>query len=109
VGLSIVLFRTIIERKQELALLRALGFERKKLKRLISREYVVLLLAGTLIGSLASIIATLPSFISKNSDSSFALVGLIILVLIVNGLVWISCMTSVALKNKSLSVALRNE
>ncbi|MDA3822380.1 MAG: ABC transporter permease, partial [Bacteroidales bacterium] len=109
IGLSIVLFRSIIERKHELALLRAVGFSMRDVKSMVFKEYLVLLLAGTLIGSISSIIATLPSFLSKNADASIEIVLIIIAILLANGIAWIGWMTSLALKNKSLSVALKNE
>ena len=67
-GLALVLFRNIIERRGELATLRAFGFQRRFLSRMLFLESCFLLVIGMLIGviaGLASIFASqghLPSF-----------------------------------------------
>ena len=60
VGLGIVLARNVIERRGELATLRAFGFGRARLVRLVLAENAFLLLGGILIGSGSAIIAVLP-------------------------------------------------
>jgi len=109
VGLSIVLFRSIVERREELTVLRALGFGMRKIRSMVVREYILLLSAGTMIGALAAVIATLPALLSPNNDVSVLLILLIIAVLLLNGFLWIWWMTGVALRNKVISVALRND
>ena len=67
-GLALVLFRNISERRGELATLRAFGFRRRLLSRMLFLESCFLLVIGMLIGiiaGLASIFASqghLPSF-----------------------------------------------
>ena len=67
-GLALVLFRNIIERRGELAALRAFGFGRRLLSRMLFLESSFLLVSGMLIGivaGLASIFASqghLPPF-----------------------------------------------
>ncbi len=67
-GLALVLFRNIIERRRELATLRAYGFRRKLLFNMLILESGFLLAVGMLIGILAGIVAIfgsqghLPSF-----------------------------------------------
>lgn len=67
-GLALVLFRNVIERRGELATLRAFGFQRRLLSRILFFESCFLLVIGMLIGivaGLASIFASqghLPSF-----------------------------------------------
>ena len=67
-GLALVLFRNIIERRGELATLRAFGFGRRLLSRMLFLESSFLLVSGMLIGivaGLASIFASqghLPPF-----------------------------------------------
>lgn len=109
IALSIVLFRSMIERQPELALYRSLGFPVRKIKLLVIYEYMYLFLAGTLIGSVAALVATLPSFISANTGASFLMVVVIITVLLLNGFLWIVGMTRVALNMKSLNSSLRND
>ena len=67
-GLALVFFRNIIERRRELATLRAFGFQRRLLSRMLFIESCFLLAIGMFIGivaGLASILASqghLPSF-----------------------------------------------
>jgi hypothetical protein len=109
VGLSVVLFRSILERKQEIALLRAVGYGRRNIRQLVLREYMGLLTLGTGIGSFCAIIATLPSLLSPNTDVSIFSIIILVAILLANGLAWTSLITSGALRNKALYQALRNE
>lgn len=109
VGLSIVLFRSTMERRKELALLRSVGYSMQQIRALVFREYAVLLFIGILIGAIAAILATLPAFLSAHTGISIRFVLLILAVLLVNGLFWTRLMAGIALRRRSLSVALRNE
>ena len=59
-GLGIVLVRNVIERRGELAVLRAFGFRRSSLAWMVLAENAFLLLAGVLIGSLSALLAVAP-------------------------------------------------
>jgi ABC-type antimicrobial peptide transport system permease subunit len=109
VGMAIVLFRSIQERKSELSLLQAVGYRYKTIRNLVIREYFTLLLVGSLIGSFSAILATLPSLLSTNINSSLYLIILIVFVLLINGLFWISLIARIALMNRSLINSIRNE
>jgi putative ABC transport system permease protein len=85
VGLAVVLFRSVIERREELMLLRALGFGKRKIRGMVVREYMLLLVSGTLTGAVAAVVATLPALLSKHSDVSVTSVLIIILALLVTG------------------------
>ena len=108
-GLVVVLSRSIMERKQEIALLKAVGYGRKTIRRLVVREYMILLLMGIGSGFLTAIIATLPSITSPNTGTSFTTIMLLLLLLLGNGWLWIRVVTASALKEKTLYSALRNE
>ena len=58
-GLALVLFRNIIERRGELATLRAFGFSRRLLSRMLFLESCFLLTVGMLIGIVAGLVAIL--------------------------------------------------
>jgi ABC-type antimicrobial peptide transport system permease subunit len=109
VGLSVVLFRSTLERRKELALLRSVGYSMKQIRALVFREYAGLLLVGIFIGAIAAILATLPAFLSQHTGISIRFVLLILAILLVNGLFWTRLMAGMALRRRSLSVALRNE
>ena len=59
-GLAAVQMRNVIERRGELALLRAAGFRRRRLARLVMIEALALLAGGLLTGFLAALVTTLP-------------------------------------------------
>ena len=60
-GLALILFRNIIERRGELATLRAFGFRRQLLSRMLFLESCFLLAVGMLIGIIAGLVAILGS------------------------------------------------
>ncbi len=60
-GLALILFRNIIERRGELATLRAFGFRRQLLSRMLFLESCFLLAIGMLIGVVAGLVAILGS------------------------------------------------
>ena len=60
-GLALILFRNIIERRGELATLRAFGFRRQLLSRMLFLESCLLLTVGMLIGIVAGLVAILGS------------------------------------------------
>ncbi|TWT42861.1 FtsX-like permease family protein [Botrimarina hoheduenensis] len=60
VGLAIAQYRNLSERRGELALLRAAGFARRRLRRLILAETLLLVGGGLAAGALATVIALGP-------------------------------------------------
>jgi ABC-type antimicrobial peptide transport system permease subunit len=62
-GLATVQLRSVLERRGELALLRAAGFRRSLLARLVMLENAVLLVGGLALGVLAALVAVLPHWI----------------------------------------------
>ena len=75
-GLGVVVMRNVQERKSELALLRAIGFEKNSIKRFVLVEYFSLLIGGLLIGTIAAGLAVLPTILSPTADVPYALLGL---------------------------------
>jgi len=59
-GLAVVLLRNVVERRGELALLRAVGFARRRLAELVLLENMALLVLGLLVGAGAALLAVLP-------------------------------------------------
>ena len=102
VSLAVVLARSILERKNEIALLQSLGFTSRQISGMLVREYIVLLFYGISIGFLSAAIAVLPNFISQGSEVSFSSVLLIVFVIFANGVIWIVGLSKVGLKKKRL-------
>jgi putative ABC transport system permease protein len=64
-GLGAVLLRNVMERRKELALLRAVGYRPEHLRTMVIAENAYLLLAGTLIGAVSATVAILPAFLQR--------------------------------------------
>jgi ABC-type antimicrobial peptide transport system permease subunit len=109
IGLGVILARSILERKKEIALMKAVGIGREKILRLFMNEYLLLLLSGILIGVISSSIATLPSLLSPNTEISLNSVMIITGILLLNGLFWIWFIARIYLKDPGINEALRNE
>ena len=103
VGLAVVLARTILERKNEIALLQSLGFTLKQVTGQLVSEYVVLLFWGVSIGFLSAVVAVFPNFIAQGSEVSFVAILLIVFAILANGIFWIVLLSRLALRGKNLS------
>ena len=67
-GLAAVMMRNVIERRPEIALLRALGFRATRILWLILVENTVLLFWGIATGTASALIAMLPHLLSTGAD-----------------------------------------
>lgn len=84
VGLAVVQWRNVIERRRELAVLRAVGLGRRQIAWLVMAESGLLLVAGLGCGVLAAMVAVLPHWLTGDASIPFAsLVGTLALVLLV--------------------------
>ena len=108
VGLGVIVLRNVLERRGELALLRAVGFRANSLYRLIFSEHLLLLLLGLLTGIIAAIIAVLPALNSPGAGVPYVTLTLTLLAVFLSGFVWVGLATGAALRG-SLLPALRNE
>jgi hypothetical protein len=64
-GLGAVLLRNVMERRKELALLRAVGYRPEHLRTMVIAENAYLLIAGTVIGAVSALVAILPAFLQR--------------------------------------------
>jgi len=85
-GLGIVLIRNVIERRGELALLRALGFRRATLMQMLLLENSFLILVGILIGSVAALVAVAPHLASRSAQVPWLSLGATLLAVLLVGL-----------------------
>ena len=67
-GLAAVMLRNVVERRREIALMRAVGFTTFRVSRLILSENCVLLLWGILLGTGSALLAMLPHLRSTGAD-----------------------------------------
>ncbi|WP_167605489.1 FtsX-like permease family protein [Maribellus sediminis] len=97
IGLAVILARTILERRREIAMMQAVGFRNSSIFRVLANEYLVLLVTGVLMGFVAAVVATLPAFLSTNSDASFSTVLFVVAAILVNGVIWIAALSRFSL------------
>ncbi len=64
-GLAAVLLRNVMERRRELALLRAVGYRPEHLRAMVIAENGFLLIAGTVIGAVCALLAIAPAFFER--------------------------------------------
>ncbi len=67
-GLGTVMLRNVLERRSELALMRAIGFSKMMLAVMVLAENAWLLLLGLSIGTVCALIAMTPQILSRGAD-----------------------------------------
>jgi hypothetical protein len=107
-GLGMVVMRNVLERRGELALLRAVGFSRGALERLIVWEHWGLLALGLGCGVTAALVAVAPALASPGAPAPTWSLALVVLGVAASGLVWTYLAARWALGGPLLA-ALRNE
>ena len=108
VGLGVVVLRNVLERRNELALLLAVGLRPRALRWLVVSEHGALLLAGLCIGILSAFVAVLPTVLAPGAELPWRSLGLTLGAVFTSGLLWTWAAAHLALRGKLLD-ALRNE
>ena len=84
IGLAVVLMRNVIERRGELATLRAFGFRKRVLRRLIVMENASLLIAGLTIGTVAALLTAGPKVFAPGAHPPWGpILGTLALIFVV--------------------------
>ena len=107
-GLAAVLLRNVLERRRELALLRAVGYDRRHFGVMIVAENALLLACGLLTGTLCALLAIAPVVASRGGRLPLASLGLLLAAVVVSGLAASLVATAAALRAPLLA-ALREE
>ena len=107
-GLGVIVLRNVLERRGELALLRAVGLRATALRRLVFGEHVLLLALGLFVGVAAALIAVLPALRSPGADVPVLSLALTLLGVLASGFLWTWAATAYALRAPLLT-ALRSE
>lgn len=89
IGLGMVLMRSIQERKEEFAVLSAMGFPSRSLLKLAAGEHVFLLLAGMTAGILPAVAGMLPRILTEAGGVPFLYLSLLSSLILLNGFLWI--------------------
>jgi ABC-type lipoprotein release transport system permease subunit len=108
VGLGLVVWLNILDRRGELAMMQAVGFDRPALIEMLWMEHTILLAAGVLAGALAALVAVLPALSAETSAANFAVLLITLALILASGWLWIRLASAAALSGTALQ-ALRNE
>ncbi|MCS7024897.1 MAG: ABC transporter permease [Bryobacteraceae bacterium] len=86
VGLGAVLLRNVWERRKELALLRAVGYQPAHLATLVLAENTLLLVCGLVSGTLCALLAILPALIQRSQTLPLGAMGGMLLAVFLTGI-----------------------
>ncbi|HYH86832.1 MAG TPA: ABC transporter permease [Pyrinomonadaceae bacterium] len=107
-GLAAVLLRNVLERRRELALLRAVGYNRRHFGLMIVAENALLLACGLLTGTVCALLAIAPVVAARGGRLPLASLGLLLAAVVVSGLAASLVATAATLRAPLLS-SLREE
>lgn len=107
-GMGLIVMRNVMERRNELAILQAVGYRRGTIRNLLLAEHWFLVGLGMAVGLLASGVAMWPSLRSVATDVPVGMMLLILGGVVVFGLVC-TLVSTLAATRGSLTKALRNE
>lgn len=108
VGLGLVVLRNLLERRGELAMLRAVGFERSRIRRMVFYEHWGLMLAGLLCGGIAAMVAVIPALHSPAGQVPYVPLLATVTIIALSGAIWVWLAATLALRGQLLD-ALRHE
>ena len=103
-GLAAVLLRNVLERRRELALLRALGYRSVDLGLIVIAENALLLSGGLVTGALSALLAIAPPLVTRGSQLPVLSLGSMLLPVLVTGLAASALATIAALRSPLLPV-----
>ena len=108
VGLAAILLRNVLERRRELALLRAVGYRPANLTAMVLAENLLLLLLGLATGTICALIAIAPALSQRGGHLPIWSLGLLLAAIVVTGTAASLAATAAALRSPLLA-ALRSE
>jgi len=107
-GLGAVVLRNVLERRRELALLRAVGYGPGALRLLLLSESVLLLVTGLAAGTASALIAIAPAWRDRGGRLPFASMGVLLASVLLAGL--LASLLALRLATRaSILTALRSE
>ncbi len=108
IGLGLVVLRNMLERRGELAMLRAVGFNRSQLQRMVFYEHWGLMLAGLACGAVSAVVAVVPALQSPAGQVPYVPLLATVAAIALSGAVWVWLAGALALRGRLLE-ALRHE
>lgn len=108
IGLGVVLMRNVLERRGEFAVLRAVGYSRPMVNRVVIAEHWALVIFGLAIGLVAALVSMWPNLRSASVEIPLGWMLMIVVGLLAIGLGWTALAARSALRG-GLVDALRRE
>ena len=108
VGLGAVLLRNVLERRRELALMRAVGYNARHLSLMVLAENALLLFAGLAAGAGCAIVAIAPAWLERGGGVPLVSLGALLLAVVATGFA-ASLAATIAAVRAPLLGALRTE
>jgi ABC-type antimicrobial peptide transport system permease subunit len=108
VGLAAVMFRNVLERRRELALLRAVGYDKRRVSEMILAEAMLLLAAGLGAGVLSAVLAVAPAWVGHEGRGPGLMLAGLLAAVVAAGILSSVIATRAALSGRLLD-ALRAE
>jgi putative ABC transport system permease protein len=87
IGLAVVQLRSVLERRRELAVMRATGFRGSRLVRMVVWENAVLLLGGLAVGCMSAAVALVPQWVPHEASIPWGTLAVLLGTIAVVGLV----------------------
>jgi len=107
-GMGVVVLRNALERRGELALLRAVGFSRRTIQWMMLCENWVLLGLGLGCGLVAAAVAVLPAIASPGGSVPYLYMAVLTALITASGVLW-TCLATLLATRGDLIPALRGE
>lgn len=108
IGIAIILIRNVLERRNELAVMVAVGFSEKTVRNMVILEHTFVIFAGFILGIVPAAISIAPSIFGKASQFSFTFPLLLIIGSGIMGVLWTNLASNLAFKTRLID-ALRIE
>jgi ABC-type antimicrobial peptide transport system permease subunit len=107
-GLAAVVLRNVLERRKELALLRAVGFGAPTIRFVIVAETAILTLAGIACGSGSALVAIVPAVLDRGGSPPLAAAGAMAAAVLAAGCL-AALVAALAVRRMPLLATLRSE
>jgi ABC-type antimicrobial peptide transport system permease subunit len=102
-GVGVVVLRNVFERRTEIAIFHALGYERRTVFRVLFAEHGVLVLGGMALGTLAAAAAVLPLVLFSQTTVSAGLQMALLAIIVLANLVSVAVLLQVGLSPNPIS------
>jgi ABC-type antimicrobial peptide transport system permease subunit len=86
VGLATIMFRNVLERRREIALLRAVGYYGRHVSLMMTAEVALLIGAGLAVGTGCALLAIAPAWLGRGGSTPGVGLALLLLAIFVAGL-----------------------